>query len=555
MVKQLNTSTIAKPFRWAGILMLGLGLLALYAMTPMLKNVLKQSDWIRTDCTVDTATLVSDQNGIDTLQLAYHLTVGGKRTNGTLFELPSSISRSETFYRQKLELLVPGAVVACYYDPALPEQVVIERMTWEDAALALIPAIFIGIGIVALQRGRSNSQESFSHPSIPDSAENKSAGGCGRGVFFSIFIIAGLGISYLFFGIPYLALQQTQSWTPASCTILDSRVAATASRDSKSGQSSNSYSLEVRYEYDFGGRHFVGNTYNAAGSRFMSSQSMYEKVEMLSSGSLVDCYIDPNDPTRSVIDRQMPERLFLALLPLILTLAGILGWVATSPDKHERSSSGTIRKRAQSPLRGLISYLMVTVLVNALVTSVVYGVCFNWGEGEINYLPLLFSIPFILLAALLLLGLPYVFLQLLNPTVEIELESEQVELGSAFSVAWTLQGNPNRVKEMVLELKPAWDKGSQTLNSASETAPSRLPGQDRSANEALKEIQRLMTLEVVKAFKTDNTQMIARGKTQFIIPSKERLTEISPLIGHDRWQLTVTLKIPWFPDRMETHTL
>jgi Protein of unknown function (DUF3592) len=569
------------PLLISGAICMGLGLLAVYAMMPTVKNAIRQFSWVKTSCTIDSSNLLSDEYGTDSIQIAYHYTVNGERFSGTRYELSSSVSHNEVFYKGLLARLEPGIDTECFYDPKEPNEVTLSRTTFGDAAVIFIPGIFVAIGALLIFFGRPRSEQDsmLKHRQAQHSLSKESessAVGWGRILFFSLFVIAGLGVTYLFFGMSFLALQQAKSWVPARCTIIDCRVSVSTSRDSKSGKTSESHSLDISYKYQIGDKRYIGNEYSPAGSHFLTKERMYELANSLTRDLEVDCFVDPMDATKSAINRDIQNNIYLGLLPLIFSAAGILGFLVTGGSKQSQSPSlSQFEKRSTPRIRNFIIYLITTIIWNGILALVLFGIFSSSKNGIESYVPLIIAIPFFIIGFLMIVGIPYSFLQLFNPKVVLELGSEKPDFGKPFKLSWRLLGNPRRVKELVIELKPEWvhaedlvlysdlsdedfdEELSEDLEikGGQEQAPVTKHAQSSQASEKLKQIRELIKLQVVVPFSTSNTQMIEKGSTEFMLPALDKIKDLPPGIIAKGWNIVVKLKIPWYPDSNDVHKI
>lgn len=133
--------------RYGGFIMLFFGLAAGYVMYPTLERAISENKWAETLCTVDAVELVTDEYAVSTLNLSYRYTVDGVERSGSAYETKSNISRDTSFYQSALRTLKKGAPVKCYFDPAHPESVVIQRTSYSDGAAIFVPVLFILLGL------------------------------------------------------------------------------------------------------------------------------------------------------------------------------------------------------------------------------------------------------------------------------------------------------------------------------------------------------------------------------------------------------------------------
>ncbi len=140
-----------------------------------------------------------------------------------------------------------------------------------------------------------------------------------------LLILAGVAF-YLFF-LPVLAdVHRASSWEVVPCEILSSRVATHGAQSRGTSRTGTTYSIEIRYRYESGGRAYTGNRYS-----FMdggSDSSVKGKRAIISSykpGATVDCYVDPEDRSSAVLFRGYPRMLWFSLIPLLIAVVGLRG--------------------------------------------------------------------------------------------------------------------------------------------------------------------------------------------------------------------------------------
>src|SRR6185503_12449650 len=240
----------------------------------------------------------------------------------------------------------PGAQVSCFVDPHDPTQASLRRPQLWGLLLLGFPLLFVGFGVAGIVSAWSGGWRRKGAGGVAAPRSQKSAKG-GRGCAvagFGLFVLFG-GAFLLFFAFPIARKVASSGWQTVPATIVWSGVGV------HSGDDSTTYSVDVLYEYEHGGRRWRSNRY-----RFMTGSSSgeggkQEAVGRMPTGARVEAWIDPGDPSSAVLDRALGGFMWFALMPLVFVLVGLGGIVMTL-----RSAFGSGVPRATStPARGKTS--------------------------------------------------------------------------------------------------------------------------------------------------------------------------------------------------------
>src|SRR5262249_54189309 len=140
--------------------------------------------------------------------------------------------------------------------------------------------------------------------SISKQGSSAFATGCGGvllAMFGLLFGAVGIGVSYWVSGMPLMNVQRARHWQPAQCEVTFSEVART--HDSEGGSTSR---IDIQYRYTWNDRIYTGKRYDfTVGSDSFSDAHKAAVVAAHQPGQTVACFVDPNDPTQSVINRDM----------------------------------------------------------------------------------------------------------------------------------------------------------------------------------------------------------------------------------------------------------
>ena len=112
-------------------------------------------------------------------------------------------------------------------------------------------------------------------------------------MFFSVFLVFGSSFLYVMAILPMWKVRSSKEWIETPCKIL------------------SSYNLELQYQYRFAGTVHVGDQYD-----FMSfgDHNFRKNARKYPKGSQHVCFVDPDNPRVSVLNRETPSDIWLGFL-------------------------------------------------------------------------------------------------------------------------------------------------------------------------------------------------------------------------------------------------
>lgn len=512
--------------------------LIVYATIGSIVLAVRQLAWTKLSCEIKSSEVKRHQDAATEMVVEYSFPFKGATKSARQFKVPSSVVISDKEFDDAAQRLQVGTFAPCWIDSSDPPISVLQRESLSVAIVLIFPLILFPISIVGLKFLWFPPK-----PKVDSVLPGQKKGrGCGATLgffgFFGLFIAVGLILTYVFFLSPYLAFRRMQSWKEAKCTIISSEVRAHTSKDSD-GKSSTSYSLDFKYKYEDGGRSYVGDIYNPAYSTLSNYSSASAIDDQFPVDATVPCYLNPEDSLESALARDFPSKGWLGLFPIIFSVAGLLGLfhVLGSVRNDAPSGPGAPRKtsrRAQSRLGGFIGLIGVTVVWNGIVAAAGFGLGQEWMSGKGSIFPLLIVTPFALIGMLLLISIPYAFLQIFNPVLDLDLQTPEVEPGGSFTVGWKLQGNPRRIRklEIFLELHSIAIANTTTAKNGKRA---KVPWDP------------VLSLPIASS---EREQSYLKGSGSVRIPELEKLP---PNLPGQRleWKVRWRLSIPWYPDSSE----
>jgi hypothetical protein len=271
-----------------------------------------------------------------------------------------------------------------------------------------------------------------------------------------IFALAGSAALISIFLLPTIHIIEAQGWRNVPCTILYTQVAGSGSRNT-------AYSIDIRFKYTFDNVSYVGTRYNFSGASSEGFAYCQAIVHRLHDGAHTLCYVDPTDPSESVIDRGMFRGLWFGLLPLIFIVIGVSIVVFALRSAHQRPVSTTIAggavrvnpsqlKEAQSPLTKLVVIGVIVLFWNGIVSVFVRHAYFTSGAPMVWFIRV-FLIPFILIGLLIILAWFHQLLAIFNPRPHLALTNPAIALGESSELRWNFTGNVSRISRLTIRIE------------------------------------------------------------------------------------------------------
>jgi len=373
--------------------------------------------------------------------------------------------------------------------------------------------------------------------------EPKQQDGCVGIMIYAVLFVAGMTVLYAFFLDPFRDAIAAYGWTVTPCTVYSSKIEPVTDKEKKNdkgGATIVGYRPEIKYSYRVGGKvrrsdriWFIRTGADTQGD----AKKLVDKYPL---GSQQQCYVDPRDDDFAVLERGFRPELLIALIPLILALAGITGIVSrvlrrvSRPDPrfapiHHYSEGATLTHRSKSGVVALLVAVLIAIMWNSIISFLLREVIKNWREGIpgcYGWFLTIFAVPFVLVG-LFLLALPvYFFLKLFNPRPTLRLSIAEIPAGGAAELTWRFWGRYDRLHRLRISLE---GREEATYQSSEDTATAR---------------EVFMTIQLVD---TAKPQEIRWGKVRVAVPENAVPTFSAP---HNRiaWVIHVCGEIKRWPD-------
>lgn len=183
-----------------------------------------------------------------------------------------------------------------------------------------------------------------------------------------------VGVLYHWVGLNYSIITglESQHWPVSAGTVTDVRIEKhTENRTNARGGSTTTstyYEAIVEYRYEINGALYTNNRVTAGGGWFCDDyEKAKEKTDSVTGLTSVRVFYDPSDPSRSVLDRGVPDREWSGLIvtiPLIGVAAGMALYNLAGrrmPDEKLRRRYGIMVGLTTAVLAGLVQCLISAV--------------------------------------------------------------------------------------------------------------------------------------------------------------------------------------------------
>lgn len=280
--------------------------------------------WDEMSCTILSSRVEErpeDTGTFYSFQVLYSYTVGGWRYTGDVYRFDASSSSDIGEARRLADRYPEGSRALCYVDPRHPSSSMMRRPGFWIYLLFPFPVgVAAGTGFSLYGLWKPRGAEAVG------TRVNRAFSRMGpRGImtiFFGFFLLFGLVLATYFIPV-FLKAIEAKSWPARPCTILSSAVHVYPG-DSESGPS---YSVDVLYTYTADGRQYKSNRYKFLGNSVGDSEETEKVVQSLPPQTRIPCYVNPEHPSESVLNRDIDSQYAFTLVSLLFALIGFTGLV------------------------------------------------------------------------------------------------------------------------------------------------------------------------------------------------------------------------------------
>jgi hypothetical protein len=522
--------------------------------------------WEETTCAIDSSEVVQPAASANyTLEVSYRYSARGEELRGEAIQHGYSGSEDISETERLADLYAAGAEVSCWVDPDRPSDAYLRRANLWRGFWILLPLLFLGVGAGALWylHDSSRAPEPGAGRIVPVSSKGTPFKTVGLLVgFFAIFFLVGAGMLIPFFIVPALRVAEARSWQPVSCVILSSGVRSHSSDDGAT------YSIEVLYRYDFQGRSHQSNRYQFIGGSSSGYESKSAAVDRIPAGATVTCYVDPDDPYEAVIERGFTTDYLFGLIPLLFALVGaggmavvVAGAAAIRKDVARPSwrggatpivpavvppiagvsrAAGSMGPVTLEPAMGRVGKLgcafAIVLIWNGVLAPFVWIVVKSFRSGSPDWFVTVVVTPFVVIGLLLLSGIPYSILGLMNPRPRLRISHAALRIGEPAQIDWSFVGTASRIRRLKIWL--------ESSKSTTETVSTERGASIRAITVPLG------TIDVVER---GSEHGLESGTVTFTLPDGTLPTsEGDDAIG---WKLRLQGEIAFWPDVLEEYEI
>jgi hypothetical protein len=399
---------------------------------------------------------------------------------------------------QRLAARFPvGAETVCHVHPGDPGKAVLVReIPWPMLPFMLIPLLFMAIGFGGIWKTwRRPPSSPLAAPTSAAVTSPPSSSTAGPLLIFVFFFLMGGGLVVPFGILPVWRAAQAKTWPTVSCRVVSSRVVSHSDSDG------TTYSVDILYEYEYGGRTWRSNRYDFMGGSSSGRARKQAVVDRHPPGAETTCHVRPDEPETAVLVRGFTPVMLVGLVPLVFMLVGLAGMIATlrkrlgagggrpeyrsSPGVHAydprslgngyrpggdlRSSpaprDGGLALTPKSLWLKAFGLLLATAFWNGIVGIFVYFAVDGWRRGRPEWFMMVFLIPFVGIGLLLVVGWVQAVLAALNPRPRLCLAGP-LRPGTKVGLDWEFRGWAGRIREMAIILE-GWESALKESGDSS----------------------------------------------------------------------------------------
>jgi len=357
-----------------------------------------------------------------------------------------------------------GSDATCRVNPDDPSEAVLERRLPWVGLVVFLPLIFVAVGaggLYFLWKRRGHSQADGGVTSISQRARGaKNLGPKVELAVGLVFAAVGGALSIFLLVIPATKLINALNWTETPAVVESSTVRSWSTDDG------TTHKADVLYAYEAGGRRWLSNRRNF----FSMSSSDYgdsrEVVESYPAGHATTCFVDPDDPSQSVLDRRLRPVHLIGLFPLFFLVAGLAllahsrrnrpaasNHFTTEPQSTEPTAAQRVLEPQTGPIAKILAMLFAAVFWNGIVSIFVWQAVKAWRSGSPEWFLMVFLIPFVLVGLGLIVGIFYTMLASVNPKPRLVISPAEPRLGTHLRVDWSFTGKTNRLDNLKVILE------------------------------------------------------------------------------------------------------
>ncbi len=445
----------------------------------MLAETWKQIEpwlWTNTPCTILSSGVTETGDDEDAYRplVRYQYEFDGQIREGDKFFRSGGNTASFDRARDRAARYLPGDAATCRVDSNHSSLAVLEGSIPWIGFVIFFPLIFVAIGgggLWATWVGFSTEEKEV------ESISQKASSGRGQKFMFGfglLFIAIGGGVFVPMALVPSIRLAASTTWQATPCTIVGSTMRSWSTDDG------TSYRADVLYEYQASDRRWRSNTVEFFSFLSAGHDDAHEILGRYPDRSPASCWVNPRDPSKSVLERELRLKHLIGLIPLVFVLAGWAvarhGWKQmrgpkatdelTAEDIAE--AAGPLHLKPQVGPAGKVGgALFFALFWNGIVSIFVWQCWKGWDQGNPDWFLTIFLIPFVLVGLASFAFVGHVLLALANPRPRLTLTPGRPRLGDELRFEWRFTGRSGRLGSLRIFLEgreeATYQRGTDTI--------------------------------------------------------------------------------------------
>lgn len=480
-----------------------------------LQDIKAMQAWSQTTGTI-VSSKIEDAGEDFRLAVSYRYNVGDQTYTSERYGKQTSYSVETMGEAERAHQKLPeGKSVRVYYNPRNPSDAVLEMPTVKSARHSfgftfLFPAFGLFFASLPWLGGRIKRK--------PEKESNPRSPKVFLIIFGSIFALVGILVLKPIFITPLQKTRDAQNWNSVPATVLSSKV------KSHSDDDGTTYSVYIAYRYKVSGQEYIGDQYTFMGGSSSGYDSKAAVVRQYPVGREFIVFVNPANPSESVILRDYSPSLLFGLIPLVFAIVGIIVVLIGLRSKKPaldmaQSTEHIVSLKAPSPAKKAIGITLFT----AFWLAVVY---FLYRSDAPRLFPIVFGF-----FGIILLGVSiHAILAIFNPRPTVEITPGDIHPGTSVAMRWRLSGRTDRIGTLLIKLR-CLKVTTETHRSGGETRTSTVK----------------TPLFETELLQTQNQFEIAQGTFQFTIPTDQPASRPGNSNGI-QWQIDFLGDIARWPD-------
>jgi hypothetical protein len=492
--------------------------------------------WPKSDCTILSSGVgeTGNDEGPYRPLVRYSYEIDGRTHESDRYFRSDDGTASFDKARDRAARYLPGGAATCRVSPNHPALSVLERRVPWIVFVVFFPLIFVAIGGGGLWFTWVGS--SVDEDAEVESISQKAASGRGHKFmvgFGLLFVVIGGAVFVPMAVVPSIRLAISMTWTATPCTIISTDMRSWSTDDG------TSYRADVLYLYTAGGSEWRSNRvefFSFLSSGYSNAKAVLGRYPKGSSGT---CWVDPGDPSRSVLERRLRPKHLFGLIPLAFIL---VGWAVANHGRKkaqerraEKDLTGgftpsvegpLVLKPQVGPIGKVAGSLFFALFWNGIVSVFVWQAWKGWQGGNPDWFLTVFLIPFVLVGLASFVFVGYALLAVVNPRPRLTLTPGHPRLGASLHLEWRFMGRAGRLFSLRIFLE---GREEATYQRGTDTVTER---------------EVFATFDLVN---TENDWEIPRGTAELPIPA-DTMHSFQADANKIIWEIKIAGEIDRWPD-------